>query len=160
MRVDDASGFDAVVGPNEFPHQVTPDGSGTVTFAGLTGLARSMARRFGEATLTVDRTVTSEAAGEGPFALFPAPLGAVRRDTLADGVMLCPVNSKLGGVVVSDGRRSIGVVDDVLFASGVCLAAGALLGGHTGPVWDRAEQYLGVVESLGLLVAEGFSDRW
>lgn len=160
MLVDDAAGFDAVVGPDTGPSQVTPDGSGTVTFAGLTGLARSLTTRFGDVALSVDRTVTSEEPGEGPFALFPSPLGAVRRDTVADGVMLCPVNNKLGGVVVSDGLRSIAVVDDVLFASGVCLAAGALLGGHSGPVWDRAEQYLGVVESLGLLIAEGFSDRW
>lgn len=160
MRIDDVAGFDAVVGPEAGPRQVTPDGSGSITFAGLTGLARSLTNRFGEVTLTVDRTVTSEQLGEGPFALFPSPLGAVRRDTLADGVMLCPVNNKLGGVVVSDGRRSVGVVDDVLFASGVCLAAGALLGGHSGPVWDRADQYLGAVESLGLLIAEGVSDRW
>lgn len=158
MHVDDAAGFDVVVGPGDARHRVTPDGSGTVTFAGLTGLARSLATRFGDAVVTVDRTVTAESPGDGHFALFPAPIGAVRRDTVADGVMLCPVNSKLGGVVVSDGRRSLAVVDDVLFASGVCLAAGALLGGHSGPVWDRAEQYLGVVESLGLLVAEGVSD--
>jgi hypothetical protein len=159
MRVDDATGFDIVVGPDAAARSVSPDGTGSVTFAGLTGLARSLATRLGEATVTVDRTVTAETAGEGPYALFPAPLGAVRRATLTDGVMLCPVDGKLAGAVVSDGRRSIGVVDDVLFASGVCLAAGALLGGHTGPVWNRSEQFLGVVESLGLLIAEGVSDR-
>lgn len=159
MRVDDASEFDIMVGPGGGGSDVTPDGAGSVSFAGLTGLARSLATRLGDVTITLDRTVTSDTPGVGPFAVFPAPLGAVRRSMNVDGVTLCPINGKLAGVVVSDGSRMIAVVDDVLFASGVCLAAGALLGGHSGPVWDRAEQFLGLAESLGLLIAEGVSDR-
>ena len=159
MRVEDSSGFDVVVGPGPGHPNVTPDGTGTVAFAGLTGLARSLASRLGDGTTTLDRTVTSDVPGDGDYAMFPAPLGAVRRATRVDGVTLCPVDGKFAGVAVSDGDRLLAVVDDVWFVSGVCLAAGALLGSHVGPVWERAEQYLGLVESLGVLIAEGVNDR-
>ena len=72
--------------------------------------------------------------------------------------MLCPVQGSLAGVVVGDGVRTFAVIDDVLFLSGVCLAAGALLAGHSGPVWERAEEYLEHVQSMGVLIAEAVSD--
>jgi hypothetical protein len=72
--------------------------------------------------------------------------------------MLCPAQGRLAGVVVSDQSRSLAVIDDVLFLSGVCLAAGALLVGHTGPVWERAEEYLDRVQSMGVLIAEAVND--
>ena len=152
------TGFDVLVGPTGTIPNVTPDGSGTITFAGLTGLARSLATRLEGDRLTMDRTVTAPDPGEGPFALFPEPLGAVRRATQSEGVMLCPVQGSLAGVVVGDGVRSLAVIDDVLFLSGVCLAAGALLVGHSGPVWERAEEYLERVQSMGVLIAEAVSD--
>ncbi len=157
-KVTDSSGFDVLVGPGNSIPNVTPDGSGTIGFAGLTGLARSLATRLTGDRLTIDRTVTAADPGEGPYALFPEPLGAVRRATQSEGVMLCPVQGRLAGVVVGDGARTLAVVDDVLFLSGVCLAAGALLVGHTGPVWDRAEAYLDRVQSMGVLIAEAVND--
>jgi hypothetical protein len=157
-KISDASGFDVLVGPADTVPNVTPDGSGTITFAGLTGLARALATRLSGARITMDRTVTAADPGEGPFALFPEPLGAVRRTTRSEGVMLCPVQGRLAGVVVSDETRTLAVIDDVLFLSGVCLAAGALLAGHTGPVWERAEEYLERVQSMGVLIAEAVSD--
>lgn len=157
-KISATDGFDVLVGPGDSIPNVTPDGSGAVTFAGLTGLARSLAARLTGARVSMDRTVTSAEPGEGPFALFPEPLGAVRRATRSEGVMLCPAQGRLAGVVVSDQSRSLAVIDDVLFLSGVCLAAGALLVGHTGPVWERAEEYLERVQSMGVLIAEAVSD--
>lgn len=157
-RISDPTGFDVLVGPADGIPNVTPDGSGAITFAGLTGLARALATRLAGDRVTMDRTVTAPDPGEGPFALFPEPLGAVRRATQSEGVMLCPVQGSLAGVVVGDGTRSLAVIDDVLFLSGVCLAGGALLLGHTGPVWDRAEEYLDRVQSMGVLIAEAVSD--
>ena len=157
MKISDASGFDVLVGPSGSIPNVTPDGSGTITFAGLTGLARALATRLTGHRITMDRTVTAADPGEGPFALFPEPLGAVRRATQSDDVMLCPVQGRLAGVVVSDETTSLAVIDDVLFLSGVCLAAGALLVGHTGPVWERAEEYLERMQSMGVLIAEAVS---
>lgn len=157
-KVPDPSDFDVLVGPSDTIPNVTPDGSGTIGFAGLTGLARSLATRLTGERVTMDRTVTATDAGEGPYALFPEPLGAVRRATQSDAVMLCPVQGRLAGVVVGDGESTLAVVDDVLFLSGVCLAAGALLLGHTGPVWERAEEYLERVQSMGVLFAEAVND--
>lgn len=157
-KISDPAGFDILVGPADTTPSVTPDGSGTITFAGLTGLARSLATRLSDGRVTMDRTVTAADPGQGPFALFPEPLGAVRRATQSEGVMLCPVQGRLAGVVVSDETQSLAVIDDVLFLSGVCLAAGALLAGHTGPVWERAEEYLDRVQSMGVLIAEAVSD--
>lgn len=152
MKVEDGDGFDIVVAPGG---DVTPDGEGAVRFAGLTGLARSLASRLEGLRIEMDRTVTSEIAGEGEFVLFPAPLGAVRRSGSAEGVFLCPTDGSLAGVTVTDGSRQIAMVDDVLFVSGVCLAAGALLApAHRGPVWEEAEAYLGLVEELGVVFAE------
>ena len=73
--------------------------------------------------------------------------------------MLCPVQGNLAGVVVSDEHTSLAVIDDVLFLSGVCLAGGALLLGHSGPVWERAEEFLERVQSMGVLIAEAVSDE-
>lgn len=152
MKVTDGDGFDVIVAPGG---DVTPDGEGSVRFAGLTGLARSLASRLAGLRIEMDRTVTSESAGEGEFALFPAPLGAVRRSGSAEGVFLCPTDGSLAGVSVTDGSRQIAMVDDVLFVSGVCLAAGALLApDHRGPVWEEADAYLDLVEELGLVFAE------
>jgi hypothetical protein len=158
MRVSDGRGFEIVVGPDSGLANVTPDGSGVVTFAGLTGLARSLATRLHGDVVAMDRTITADQPGTGPFALFPEPLGGVRRATLSEGVMLCPVSSKFAGVVVADGHETMAVVDDVLFLSGACLAAGALLGNHVGPVWERAEEYLDRVQSLGVLIAQAVTD--
>ena len=157
-KVAGSSGFDVLVGPGPNGPNVTPDGTGSIAFAGLTGLARSLAATLTGDRVTMDRTVTSTQPGTGPFALFPEPLGAVRRATMSEGVMLCPVQERLAGVVVSDERRSLGVIDDVLFLSGVCLASGALLAGHTGPVWERPEEYLDKVQSMGVLIAEAVTD--
>lgn len=158
MKVDDASGFDVLVGPGPAGPNVTPDGSGSIRFAGLTGLSRALATRLSGGRITMDRTVTAEQPGTGPHALFPEPLGAVRRATMSEGVMLCPVASTIAGVVVADGRRTIAVLDDVLFLSGTCLAAGALLGPVSGAVWDRSERYLELIQSMGVLIAEAVSD--
>ncbi len=156
-KITDPAGFDVLVGPGDSVPNVTPDGSGSITFAGLTGLARALATRLTGNKITMDRTVTAPNPGEGPFALFPEPLGAVRRATRSEGVMLCPVQGSLAGVAVGDETRSLAVIDDVLFLSGVCLAAGALLFGHSGPVWERAEEYLERVQSMGVLIAEAVS---
>ena len=64
----------------------------------------------------------------------------------------------LGAPLDANFGTSIAVIDDVLFLSGVCLAAGALLVGHTGPVWERADEYLDRVQSMGVLIAEAVSD--
>ena len=51
-KISDASGFDVLVGPGDTIPNVTPDGSGTITFAGLTGLARALATRLSGARIT------------------------------------------------------------------------------------------------------------
>jgi hypothetical protein len=157
-KISKSNGFDVLVGPGRSGPNVTPDGSGSIAFAGLTGLARSLATRLNGKKITMDRTVTSVQPGTGPFALFPEPLGAVRRSTASEGVVLCPVQGRVAGVLVTDEHRSLAVIDDVLFLSGVCLASGALLAGHTGPVWERAEEYLDRVQSMGVLIAEAVTD--
>lgn len=152
MRVADGAGFDRVIAPSA---DVTPDGGGIIRFAGLTGLARSLASRLHGLNVEMDRTVTSATPGGGTFAVFPSPLGAIRRAGSVEGVFLCPTGGSLAGVSVRDADRQIAIIDDVLFASGVCLAAGALLpGGHVGPVWGEAAAYLELVEELGLVSAE------
>lgn len=154
MRIENPAGFERCVGPKgDHALTVGPDGSRSVSYAGLTGLARALSTRLAGPVRSMDRTVTSHDPGEGPFAVFPAPLGAVRRSTMTEGVMLCPTPGTLCGVSVTDDVRQIAMVDDVIFASGVCLAAGALLDGP-GPVWERAEAYLELVESMGLVFAE------
>ena len=45
-KISDPTGFDVVVGPADTVPNVTPDGAGTISFAGLTGLARSLATRL------------------------------------------------------------------------------------------------------------------
>jgi hypothetical protein len=55
MKISDASGFDVLVGPSGSIPNVTPDGSGTITFAGLTGLARALATRLTGHRITMDR---------------------------------------------------------------------------------------------------------
>lgn len=157
MKVEDGNGFDVVVAPGG---DVTPDGEGTIRFAGLTGLARSLASRLDGLAIEMDRTVTSQSAGGGEFALFPAPLGAVRRAGSAEGVFLCPTEGSMAGVSVRDRSRQLAMVDDVLFVSGVCLAAGALLALDLqgGPVWEEAEAYLELVEELGVVFAEAVID--
>lgn len=156
-EVVDGAGFDVVVGRSDGA-TVSADESGRVSYAGLTGLARSLAARLPGRVATMDRTITSAAAGDGAYAVFPLPVGAVRRLTAVAGVMLCPVQGSMAAVAVSDGGTTIAMVDDVLFASGVCLAAGALLVGHEGPVWAAAETYLRLTESLGLVFAEAITE--
>ncbi len=156
MKVPDGAGFDRVIGPSA---DVTPGGEGAVRFAGLTGLARSLASRLDGLIVEMDRTFTSTTPGQGEFAVFPSPLGAIRRAGSVEGVFLCPTGASLAGVSVKDANRQIAIIDDVLFASGVCLAAGALLpAGHRGPVWAEAEAYLELVEELGLVSAEAVTD--
>lgn len=157
IKARDAAGFDVVVGPGP-GLSISPDGQGDVTFAGMTGLAKALAVRLDGPVISMDRTITSEQSGEGTFALFPAPIGAVRRSNEVEGVGLCPVSTTVAGVVVCDAVSTLAIVDDVLFASGVCLAAGALLIGHRGPVWESAEEYLTLVESMGLVSAEAVSE--
>lgn len=157
-KVSDGSGFDVVAG-SPGSRTVSPDATGDISFAGLTGLARSLATRLDDVAVSLDRTVTAEVPGKGDYAIFPAPLGAIRRSVSVEGVMLCPTDGSMAGVSVSDGVRTLAMVDQVLFASGVCLAAGALLTGHEGPVWDAAEAYLGLCEDMGLVFAEAISDE-
>jgi hypothetical protein len=51
---------------------------------------------------------------------------------------------------------SLVVVDDRQFLDGVLLAAGVLLasGGHRGPVWEAAADYLDLIVELGLVLAD------
>lgn len=153
--ITSAVGWDVAVGA-EAPAvpQVTVGPCGDVSWAGPSGLGRSLAERLGTHAVIAGTVVGDEIDGSERFA-FPAPIGWLGGEE-ADGIYHCPTRGDLASVMVSTDRRSLAVLDTRNFLDGALLAAGVLLAveGHHGPVWEAADRYLDLVSELGLVLAD------
>ena len=87
---------------------------------------------------------------------FPKPIG---RLPATDGTLgkkhLAQSHSNAFAACLVEGRgRSVSIVDDAAFLSGVALAAGIACVDSEGPVWDNALAYLQATTVMGLVMAE------
>lgn len=155
-RVASPEGFGIVVGltPSDSQVSVTAGPDGTVSWAGPTGLTRSLGTQLEDAALAA--TVPGSPLRDGPRFGFPSPIGWLHgRDS--DGINQCPHASDLAAVMaVTANGRSLAIVDNQAFLDACSLAAGVVvaLQGHRGPVWDIADAYLDTAVSMGLVVAD------
>ncbi len=157
MAIESAAGWDVTVGTAPLRGQVdvTVGEGGSVSWAGPTGLVRSLGIRL-QGAPALAGTVPGSPATSGPRFGFPEPLGWLH-GALVDDLHHVPVSGELAGVMaVHDGGRSVAIVDQREFLDGAALAAGVLLAveGHRGPVWKSAERYLELAAELGLVLAE------
>lgn len=90
---------------------------------------------------------------------FPRPVGRVSVASMRLGDREVLGGRKAGrfaAVLVSGPVRSVAVVDDAMFMTGITLAGGvAALRGEPGPVWEDALAYLRTVTEMGLVMAAG-----
>ena len=155
-RVGSADGFDVSVGltPSTGQVSVTAGPDGDVSWAGPTGLTRSLGTRLEGADLAA--TVPGHALRDGPRFGFPAPIGWLHGRE-SDGINQCPHTADVAGVMAVTGSgRSLAIVDQQAFLDACALAGGVVLAiaGHRGPVWEVAEAYLDAIRSMGLVVAD------
>ncbi len=154
VRAKTSRGYDLIVGrAHRTLRSITADGTGAVTHASPWGLARALAGGLGPGAVAA-LTVPGRSRRSPAFFDFPAPVGRLLGSPDEAGVLVCPDDGELAAAGGHNGNRTVAVVDHPAFLEGVCLAAGALLGAHRGPVWDSAEQYLSACEELGLVRAE------
>lgn len=135
--------------------EVTVSADGAVSWAGPTGLARSLGVRFGKDAILAGTVVGDPVDSEPRFG-FPAPLGWLGGE-LVDGIHHCPSQGSLAAVMaIADDGRSLVVLDNRAFLDGALLAAGVLLAveGHRGPVWESSTRYLDLISDFGLVLAE------
>jgi hypothetical protein len=157
VAITSANGWDVTVGTDVAPPtpDVTVGPGGAVPWAGPTGLARVLGVRLGAGSALAG-TVVGDPIHSGPRFGFPPPLGWLHGRPV-EGIHHCPVRGSVAGVMATqpDGA-SLVVVDDRQFLDGVLLAAGVLLasGGHRGPVWEAAADYLDLIVELGLVLAD------
>lgn len=154
VHAGNSRGYDVVVGrPHRRLPSVTSDDAGTVGQASPLGLARSLAATIGPGAVAA-MTVAGKARRSPAYFDFPRPVGRVLGRRGEHGVLICPTDGDLAAAGAALGDLTVAVVDETLFLQGVCLAAGALLGPHRGPVWETAETYIAACEDLGLVRAE------
>ncbi len=157
VSISSAIGWDVGVGIPPGPERpdITPGTGGAVSWAGPTGLARSLGVRLGGSP-SLAGTVPGEPKSSGARFAFPEPLGWLHGD-LIDGIHHCPTMSSLAGVIATnpDGE-SLAFLDSRDFLDAAALAAGVLLAltGHRGPVWESADTYLDLVAEQGLVLAD------
>ena len=155
-RLAVAGGWDIVVGLDPVGDQlsVTPAAGGDVSWAGPTGLTRTLGRQVGDCQLAA--TVPGDPLKDGPRFGFPSPIGWLRGAS-SNGIHHCPHASTVAGVmaVTADGH-SLAIVDEQEFLDACALAAGIILAsqGRSGPVWENPDAYLDAVTSMGLVVAD------
>jgi hypothetical protein len=89
---------------------------------------------------------------------FPDPIGLLRvTDASLDGgqVAIAKSPNQFAACLAVGSERSVTMIDDGAFMSGIALAAGAMVAGEDpGPVWERALDYLQVAAAMGLVMAE------
>lgn len=126
--------------------------------ASPTGLAIALAERESDprlvavahpdiATDTFDRTTR-----------FPDPVGRVGvKESVLSGRPVAEGHSpnEFSACLAVGANRRVAVVDHGRFLSGVALAAAVTIAnGDTGPVWERALEYLEAATEMGLVMAE------
>lgn len=155
VAIASPAGWELGVGipPTAGRPEVTPGPGGAVSWAGPTGLAKSLGVRLGGRPALAG-TVPGEPLSAGPRFGFPPPLGWLRGE-LVDDIHHCPTPGSLAAVMATDGD-SLVFLDDRKFLDGTALAAGILLAiaGHRGPVWEAADEYLDLAVQLGLVLAD------
>lgn len=154
VAITDADGWDITVGISH-GLSVTIGEGGVVSWAGPSGLARSLGAKLGGLVRLAGTVPGQPIDSELRFG-FPPPLDWLGGE-LVDGIHHCPTRSPLGAVMaVDDDGRALVVLDDRDFLDGALLAAGVLLAaeGHRGPVWDAHQRYLDLITDLGLVLAD------
>ncbi|HSJ29538.1 MAG TPA: hypothetical protein VLB67_15120 [Acidimicrobiia bacterium] len=156
VPITTAAGWDIVVGvsPPAGSIDVTVGEGGAVSWAGPTGLARSLGERLGPGAILAGTTPGDPLPSGRRFG-FPAPIGWLHGvDT--DGIHHCPTRGSLAAVMAQREERTVVVLDDRDFLDGAALAAGVLLAaeGHRGPVWESAETFVQLTGDLGLVLAD------
>lgn len=168
--VDDPSGCDLLVvtGPDAPERHVSHgipmvwDGPGprpgvVVWAASPVGLALAMAEREDDPTL-VAAAHPALGARTGERLRFPDPVGRVAVSELEGGgrrLHAGGVSGSDAAVMVRSRERSVAIVDDAGFMSGVTLAAGIVVAdGTPKPVWEAALDYMNAVTQMGLVMAE------
>ncbi|MDX1447803.1 MAG: hypothetical protein R3246_01970 [Acidimicrobiia bacterium] len=133
--------------------EVTVGEGGDVSWAGPSGLARSLGVRLGaEARLAA--TVVGDESADGERFAFPSPIGWLGGRS-SDGIYHCPTRSPLAAVMAVSDTSTVAVVDTREFLDAALAAGGVLLAveGHRGPVWEAADRYLRILEDLGVVAA-------
>ncbi len=154
VHAGNSRGYDVIVGrPHRRLRSVTSDGAGTITHASPVGLAMSLAAELSPGAVAA-MTVPGRPRKSPSYFDFPDPVGRLLGTRDSTGVLVCPTEGGLAAAGASLRDRTLAVVDDPQFLAGVCLAAGALLGAHRGPVWEAAATYVAACEAFGLVRAE------
>lgn len=154
VSITSADGWDITVGVSTGV-SVTVGETGDVSWAGPSGLARSLGLRLGGAARLAGTVPGEPIDSELRFG-FPPPLDWLGGEPV-DGIHHCPTRSPLAAAMaVNDSGSALVVLDDREFLDGALLAAGVLLAveGHRGPVWDAHDRYLELVGDLGLVLAD------
>ena len=132
------------------------EGSAHVWGASPSGMALAMAGRETDPRLVAVAHPDLE-GGSDQVVRFPDPLGRLpAEDSALDGKRLARAQSiEFSACLVEGSGRSVSIVDDGAFMSGVALAAGIARAVQGGPVWESDLAYLQVATQMGLVMAEG-----
>ncbi len=121
------------------------------------GLTLAMAARETDPRLVAVAHPSFE-AGADHMTTFPAPVGRIAVADTEYGGKRIAIGRPVGGfaaAVVEGESRSVAIVDDGSFMSGIALAASIGVAGlEPMAVWDDALTYLETVASMGLVMAE------
>lgn len=168
--VDSAEGLDYLVGSGpEAPRRARKHGipliwdgenassAVAVWGAGPEGLTLALAARESEPRL-VAVAHPELAGGSDHQARFPHPIGRQGvSDDLYAGHRVATAKSpnEFSAALAVGASRSVTIIDDGKFLSGIALAAGVAAVGETPrPVWDEALAYLQTATAMGLVMAE------
>lgn len=154
VAITTPDGWDITVGISTGV-SVTVGEGGAVSWAGPSGLARSLGERLGGVVRLAGTVPGQPLDSELRFG-FPPPLDWLGGE-LVDGIHHCPTRGSLAAVMAVDDRgRALVVLDDRGFLDGALLAAGVLLAaeGHRGPVWETHQRYIELLTELGLVLAD------
>lgn len=168
--VDDAGGCDYLIGHGERALEKAEgldvpliwDGDGpqpgvAVWGASPGGMTLSLGARESDPRL-IAVAHPSLAGGSDQMVSFPKPVGRLpAADSELGGKRLAQARSgsEFAACLVEGAGRSVAIVDDGAFLSGVALAAGIAAAGSGGPVWESALPYLQSAADMGLVLAEG-----
>ena len=93
---------------------------------------------------------------DGHGVRFPDPVGTLAvSDSIYGGKRLATAQStdQFAACLAVGGKRSVTIVDDAAFMSGIALAAGFhVLNETPGPVWNHALAYLNAATEMGLVM--------
>lgn len=166
--VDDSGGCDALIGhgPRALQkargHDLPLIWDGNSKEAGVStwganpgGLTLALAAREPDPRVVAVAHPDIE-GGDDQMVSFPKPVGRLpAADSTVDGRRLAQASSNgFGACLVEGAGRSVAIVDDAAFMSGVALAAGVAAYRESGPVWGLALPYLQAATAMGLVMAE------